>query len=91
SLDVIELISEARRDVSVIYRDGVDKSVRVVVARAYVGSMQLALWVLVPLLMLAFALSMGLQKTPVVKRACKDGERERDIDDVAMEQDLASV
>ncbi|KAJ1902212.1 hypothetical protein LPJ66_000207 [Kickxella alabastrina] len=91
SLDVIELISEARRDVSVVYRDGVDESVRVVVARAYVGSMRLALWVLVPLLMLAFALSMGLQKTPVVKKDCKAGERERGIEDVAMEQDLASA
>ncbi|KAJ2048485.1 hypothetical protein IW146_009709 [Coemansia sp. RSA 922] len=61
SLSAQTLISEARKDVSVIYAAGVSDSLRRTVAAAYVDAMRLGMWVMLPLLIVAFLLSMAMK------------------------------
>ncbi|KAJ2459480.1 hypothetical protein GGF42_001433, partial [Coemansia sp. RSA 2424] len=56
------LISEARKDVSVIYAAGVPDALRKTVAAAYVDAMRLGMWVIFPLLVVAFLLSLAMKE-----------------------------
>ncbi|KAJ2362812.1 hypothetical protein H4S02_000744 [Coemansia sp. RSA 2611] len=58
------IINEARKDVSVAYAAHVSDPLRMKIANAYATSMQQALWVIFPFLVLAFALSLALEKNP---------------------------
>ncbi|KAJ1948671.1 hypothetical protein FBU59_001483 [Linderina macrospora] len=66
-----EIINEARRDVSVVYASAIPGLLRMKIADAYVHSMTLGLWVLLPFLVIAFLLSLALEKSPL-----KAGPRE---------------
>ncbi|KAJ2719833.1 hypothetical protein GGI07_004976 [Coemansia sp. Benny D115] len=58
------LINEARKDVSVAYAHDVSDPVRSMIASAYSSSMKQALWVMLPLLVLASILALFLEKNP---------------------------
>ncbi|KAJ2813899.1 hypothetical protein H4S07_000320 [Coemansia furcata] len=61
SLSAQTLISDARKDVSVIYAAGVPDALRKTVAAAYVKAMRLGMWVMLPLLVAAFLLSLVMK------------------------------
>ncbi|KAJ2820585.1 hypothetical protein FBU31_005178 [Coemansia sp. 'formosensis'] len=61
SLSAQTLISDARKDVSVIYAAGVPDALRRTVAAAYVKAMRLGMWVMLPLLVAAFLLSLVMK------------------------------
>ncbi|KAJ1868839.1 hypothetical protein LPJ55_005744 [Coemansia sp. RSA 990] len=64
SLAAQAIIDEARRDVSVAYAAHVSESLRIKIADAYASSIQQALWLMFPCLVLAFALSLVLDTNP---------------------------
>ncbi|KAJ1997613.1 hypothetical protein GGI04_005332 [Coemansia thaxteri] len=68
------LISEARKDVSVIYAAAVPTLLRKTVAAAYVDAMRLGLWVLLPLLAAAFVLALAMKgRPPASKKEAQEG------------------
>ncbi|KAJ2361007.1 hypothetical protein H4S02_011799, partial [Coemansia sp. RSA 2611] len=58
SLSAQALIKEARKDVSVIYAAGVPDVLQKTVSAAYVKAMRLGMWVMLPLLIVAFLLAL---------------------------------
>ncbi|KAJ2850479.1 hypothetical protein IWW36_001859 [Coemansia brasiliensis] len=64
SLVAQAIIDEARRDVSVAYAAHVSNPLRMKIAEAYATSIQQALYLMLPCLVLAFALSLFLDKNP---------------------------
>ncbi|KAJ2560898.1 hypothetical protein GGH95_004795 [Coemansia sp. RSA 1836] len=62
------LISEARKDVSVIYAAGVPDALRKTVAAAYVDAMRLGMWVIFPLLVVAFLLSLAMKERRTLEK-----------------------
>ncbi|KAJ2728269.1 hypothetical protein H4S00_001063 [Coemansia sp. D1744] len=58
------IINEARKDVSVAYAAQVSDPLRLKISDAYAASMQQALWVMLPFIVLAFILSLALEKNP---------------------------
>ncbi|KAJ2328994.1 hypothetical protein GGI00_004050, partial [Coemansia sp. RSA 2681] len=67
------LISEARKDVSVIYAAGVPDALRKTVAAAYVDATRLGMWVIFPLLVVAFLLSLVMkERRTLEKREAQD-------------------
>ncbi|KAJ2497670.1 hypothetical protein GGH96_004909 [Coemansia sp. RSA 1972] len=58
------IINEARKDVSVAYAAQVSDPLRLKISDAYAASMQQALWVMLPFIVLAFVLSLALEKNP---------------------------
>ncbi|KAI8320256.1 MFS general substrate transporter [Martensiomyces pterosporus] len=59
------IINEARKDVSVVYMSpSISDPLRMKIADAYASSMTTALWVLLPFLIVAFILSLVLEKSP---------------------------
>ncbi|KAJ2272711.1 hypothetical protein J3F81_002948 [Coemansia sp. RSA 371] len=58
------IINEARKDVSVAYAAQVSDPLRLKISDAYAASMQQALWVMLPFIVLAFILSLALENNP---------------------------
>ncbi|KAJ1818221.1 hypothetical protein LPJ56_003893 [Coemansia sp. RSA 2599] len=85
--DMQSVVQEARKDVSVIYADGVPDAVRQLVARGYIDSMKLAFWVMLPSLGAAFLLAMFLKKIPAShkSKAAEATANESDDDSISME------
>ncbi|ORX68819.1 MFS general substrate transporter [Linderina pennispora] len=70
-----KIIGEARRDVSVVYATTIPGPLRAKIANAYMHSMALGLWVLLPFLVIAFVLAMALEESPL-----KAGPRDVPLD-----------
>ncbi|KAJ2426654.1 hypothetical protein GGF41_001974 [Coemansia sp. RSA 2531] len=82
SLSAQTLISEARKDVSVIYAAGVSDSLRRTVAAAYVDAMRLGMWVMLPLLIVAFLLSMAMKgRRTLGKKETQEASLELTVDE----------
>ncbi|KAJ1961790.1 hypothetical protein GGI12_003047 [Dipsacomyces acuminosporus] len=61
-----DIINEARKDVSIVYKSTtvISDPLRSKIARSYATSLKLALWVLLPFLIIACILSLALGKNP---------------------------
>ncbi|KAJ2348737.1 hypothetical protein GGF43_004517 [Coemansia sp. RSA 2618] len=64
SLAAQAIINATRKDVSVAYTEHVSDHLRLKISDAYAASMQQALWVMLPFIVLAFVLSLALEKNP---------------------------
>ncbi|KAJ2741870.1 hypothetical protein GGI20_004884 [Coemansia sp. BCRC 34301] len=72
------VISEARKDVSVIYAAGISPVLQKTVAAAYVDATRLGMWVILPLLVIAFVLSLAMKDSGIAGKKEEDSVSTKD-------------